>query len=341
MNGLFNSNVLDVATGLIFVYLLLAVICSAINERISSWFSLRAENLEQAIRQLLDNQGGGDQQGAANEDLDWFLKQFKGHPLIAGMYKPGAGGGGHPSYVPSRTFATVVMDIATQSVALPEAAAAGAGAQGAATPKQNGSITFQDLEAGIQKLPGGDVKTALLALIQNADEDLTTAQKNIETWFDDTMDRMGGWYKRKVQIITFLVAIVLVVGANADTLRMTTILWRNPTQRAQLVEAAKQRAGTATQEANKTDLQQLDGLVGWGSTGTTAPEPGNCWELWAKRLGGWFLTIVAVSLGAPFWFDLLNKIVNLRSAGAKPKTAQQNSAEEAQATTAAAAGAAP
>ncbi len=132
---------------------------------------------------------------------------------------------------------------------------------------------------------------------------------------------------------------MLVVAANADTIRMTYILWRNPTQRAQLVEAAKARSGTpsgASQDTNNQALQDLDNLLGWGSKGTTAPEPSNCWELWGRRILGWFITLVAVSLGAPFWFDLLNKVVNLRNTGTKPKTVDASSSSPPKAPPAAA-----
>ena len=36
---------------------------------------------------------------------------------------------------------------------------------------------------------------------------------------------------------------------------------------------------------------------------------------WVERIVGWLVTIAAVSLGAPFWFDLLGKVANLRGAG--------------------------
>ena len=41
------------------------------------------------------------------------------------------------------------------------------------------------------------------------------------------------------------------------------------------------------------------------------------YELFSKLLG-YILTALAISLGAPFWFDLLKKLVNIRSAGNKP-----------------------
>ena len=38
---------------------------------------------------------------------------------------------------------------------------------------------------------------------------------------------------------------------------------------------------------------------------------------------GWLITAFAVSLGAPFWFDLLNKFMNIRSAGKAPDEKQK------------------
>jgi hypothetical protein len=301
---MFNSTILDVVIGLIFVYLLLAIICSTINEWIASKLELRAKNLRAAIGQLLDCQSGS---GDAGADANWFLEKFYKHPLIAGMHDQREKTIAHPSYLPSRAFATAVMDIVT--------------------PATQGALNFDQLEAGIMQLPEGDVRKALLAVIQNADRDIKKAQKNIETWFDDTMERVGGWYKSKMQLWTVLVAACLTFAANADTLRMTHILWINPTQRSQIVESAKVRIGDSTgaaTAATKHELSELDDLIGWGKETYRRSE--NYWINLLFRILGWFLTIVAVSLGAPFWFDLLNKIVNLRNAGRKPETAEQNAA---------------
>jgi hypothetical protein len=327
MNGMFNSTILDVVVGLIFIYLLLAVICSSINEWIARWTNLRAKNLKDAIRQLLDKQPGSDDKSNPDSNTNWFLHQFYSHPLITGMHVPGQGSEnndptktpqsadaklddakGHPSYLPSRAFATVVMDIIT--------------------PANKGAISFDDLQRSIEKMPAGDVRRTLLAVIQNADQDIHRAQKNIETWYDDTMERVGGWYKSKTQVWTVLIAAALTIAANADTVRIAHTLWVNPTQRAQMVESAKRRAANSngqSAEANHQELAELDNLLGWGNE-KNSDDSDDCLMFWLKRLLGWFLTIIAVSLGAPFWFDLLNKIVNLRNSGKKPETAEQNAA---------------
>jgi hypothetical protein len=72
-----------------------------------------------------------------------------------------------------------------------------------------------------------------------------------------------------------------------------------------------------TRAANDREFRVLPGWPFWG---TGAEE--RC-ALWLKtigfHLGGWLLTIVAASLGAPFWFDLLNKFINIRSTGKAPE----------------------
>ena len=306
--GLFNSTVLDWVIGIVFVYLLLAIICTTVNEWISGILSIRAKTLAKGIEQLLDQQKGSDTTRS-------FLQDFYAHPLVTGMVTPGkTTSTGHPSYLSSRTFATAVMDVTTKG--------------------KLGSISFADLENGAKALPDGDVKTALLALLQNAAGDLDRAQKNIEQWFDDTMERVSGWYKRWTQIVIVCVAVILTIATNADTMRIGHLLWTNGTLRATIVEKAKNRAETGKEAAARTEavdypdknnpqkpvfkpsadeLNALKPLLGWTRQDWCERSQ------WPSRLLGWILTIVAISLGAPFWFDTLNKLMNIRSAGQKPK----------------------
>jgi hypothetical protein len=289
-NGLLGSSTLEVLIGLIFVYLLLAIICTTMNEWIAGIFKTRASTLKRAVVQLLDQQGGTKD----SADSDWFLQQFYAHPLIAGMSGPRKNE--LPAYLSARAFATAVLDIAT--------------------PQKPGVITFADLETGINNLPDGDVKTTLLAVIQTSNKDLLQAQRNIEAWFNDTMDRVSGWYKRTTQIWTVIIAAVLVLCANADTLQIAKTLWTDPTARAELVEQAKIRAAQtpANQPATQNDMNVLGKVVGWSHQSV----PHGKGE-WADHILGWMLSIVAVSLGAPFWFDLLNKFMRIRNGGDAPE----------------------
>jgi hypothetical protein len=296
-SGLFGSTTLDVAIGLAFVYLLLAIICTTINEWIAGILKTRSTTLASGIRQLLDHQPG--QTGSA--DVDWFLQQFYSHPLITGMTHPGDPKA-HPSYIPAPAFATAVMDIATQG--------------------KTGVLTFADLEASITKMPEGDVRTALLSLIQNANHNLNQAQRNIENWFNDSMDQVSGWYKRRTQLWTAVIAIILTLAANADTLQIAKTLWTDPTRRAQLVEQAKGRYTDGAKDASSSkveptsqeELNTLGQVMGWSQRGLPKTFLG-----WVDHVFGWALSVVAISLGAPFWFDTLNRFMRVRNGSENPR----------------------
>jgi hypothetical protein len=290
MGGLFNSTVLDVAIGLAFVYLLLGIFCTTVNEWIAGILGTRAKNLQEGIRGLLDEQPAGKSQ---------FLEAFYRHPLVSGMMRSG----NHPSYLPGRTFAAAIMDLVTPTV--------------------NGPISLANLVDGINALPDGDVKKALDALVSNAGGDLMKAQHNIENWFDDTMDRVSGWYKRTTQIWTVAVALILTVLANADTVNIARRLWTSPTVRGAAAELAKQRvqtpqpagnANTPSTSLSDEESAMLGSVLGWTRASLRADL-----ATWLQRIVGWIFTAIAVSLGAPFWFDTLSRFVNLRSAGNTPE----------------------
>jgi hypothetical protein len=85
----------------------------------------------------------------------------------------------------------------------------------------------------------------------------------------------------------------------------------------------------------KKDLSSLseNGLgIGWSSSGffRLPPEARAKKEVgWAREIGmvfvqnilGWLVTMLAISLGAPFWFDLLKRFMHLRNAGVTPEDA--------------------
>jgi hypothetical protein len=325
MNGLFGSTILEVAIGLVFVYLLLAIICTSLNEWIAGILGLRAKTLELGIHQLLDQQPKpakpGDPATAAT-NKDWLIAEFYKHPLVTGMKK----GDEHPSYIPARTFATTLMDIVSGSET---------------------QLTFASLQAGINNLPPGDVKTALSSLLRSTGSTLPEARKSIETWFDDSMDRVSGWYKRKIQLNTAIIALLLAFVTNADTLRIASKLWHNPELRAEAVKLAEQRAeasknGSEPPAANAPTVETtypdasdplnpkmqpvtqperavLTDLLGWESTPHfQGMEHGDAAKAILLMVLGWLLTGIAVSLGAPFWFDILNKFINIRGSGKAP-----------------------
>jgi hypothetical protein len=243
------------------MYLLLAIFCTTANEWIAALLNTRANMLRQGIVQLLHG--------------DAFADQFYAHPLIGAWMKDGE----HPAYLPARAFARTVMDIAT--------------------PLHLGGITFEQLEAGIKALPDSGARASLLAVIQSTDRRIDDAQHAIEGWYDDGMEHVSGWYRRRTQLWTALLAAAITIAVNADSIRMAHELWLEPALRASV--AAAGISGHAA--------QAVEPVLGWsGAADWNHP------TVWVARVAGWMVTVVAVSMGAPFWFDMLNKIVNVRLA---------------------------
>lgn len=223
-----------------------------------------------------------------------FVNEFLKHHMVSSLRKHPTD---KPSYISPSTFALTVIDMVT-------------------TP---GSVTFNDLETGIKNLPEGEVKTALLASIQTAQGDLAKAQTYIEAWFNGSMDRVSGWYTRRKQWITVLLAVSITLGLNADTLTMARTLWTTPTLREEIVKRSASGPAAAPAPSAAQLSQELGDLVGWQAE----MDQFRCdWAAIAqdswRHVPGWLMTIAAVSLGAPFWFDLLNRFMNIRSAGKNP-----------------------
>jgi len=357
---MFNSGILDVAVGLTFIYLLLSLVCTALNELIEAKLKMRAADLERGIRELL----GG-------EDEIAFVKKFYDHPLIFSLflkrYEPSAvdpktkryaSGSALPSYIPRRNFALALMDlmlpaksgtggaVSGTAGATPTAPAAGApptnGAAGGTASTSTAPTALQSLRDAIAGSGNENLKGALLPLVDAAAGDVATARANIEDWFDSAMDRVSGWYKRRVQWIVLGLGLALAIVSNADTITIGNALSRDVSMRNSLVAAAQEYAKPNTSPAppsadsaettdgcrqdqnapecrvsrNLAQIGRLGLPVGWDRDDPrTVP---NTVGGWLSKVIGLLLTTVAISLGAPFWFDVLNKIIVIRST-VKPK----------------------
>lgn len=159
-----------------------------------------------------------------------------------------------------------------------------------ATPRTEGSLALNDFTTGVRALPAGPVRTTLLALLQDA-SDLPRARHNIEGWFQDSMRRASLCYRRRTRHWILFAAAAVTLAGNADTLRIVEQLRRPPAASTHMAEAPV----------------PPDSLLGW--------RPGDLQDVKSRPFShalGWLLTLMAVSLGAPFWFDLLNGALKLR-----------------------------
>lgn len=323
-------NSLDVLIGLIVIYLTLALACTVINEWIDATLHVRAGQLRNSIAQML-----------STTDSDSLWNDFYGHPLIKGLVRNTSFLGiikrkDKPTYISSVTFRRVLMDVLKKLV--------NKGQIDTATP-------FSQIESTLKSLPESAIKQRLITIIEdvklntdNAAKRLEAFQTALDQWFNESMERTSDWYKRRVQLWTFFSGIVFCTILNVDTLKMSQYLWQNPEARAAYVKAAnaiiRQTSGDSLaldslkkQLSNGDYLQivkakqQIDSLTNRLRTqltqGTTIPmgweteeiPNGNAfWGYWLRKVAGLIISIGAVSAGAPFWFDMLKNVMNIRNA---------------------------
>jgi hypothetical protein len=366
---------IDVAIGLILMYLMLSLLCTVINEFIATKLSLRARSLAAALEKLLDDPGLYDRfykhglivgskratatgtqsttqavfaAGSAavegvKEGVQRVRQMVGGAAPAAGSVAAGAKED-HPSYLSGRTVALALIGSLDPSKPIP---------------------TMQEIEDAAKKLQGTKIGDALLSSLTEAQKDIDKVRTSIATWFDDSMERLSGAYKRQLKWISMIIGLIVAVAFNADSFKVATTLWSDPARRASVAEVAKEITTRALPETgqpvNEAKLKQaiedtnktLPALpIGWscdpvqdGNAASTtkkaadskdikgAPQAfkecvtNNFERMTAKptdglvQILGWLLTAAALSLGAPFWFDLLGKFVNLRGAGNKPQRA--------------------
>jgi len=384
---MFGSFILDVAVGMVFIYLLLSLIASGVNEILASLVQSRAANLERGLRSLFS----GDSIASGTATL---VDNIYNHGLIRGLYPdpeldlrlrdssgviqevkivlgwwtkfrlrlqkwvgiaPALAVEGVknplllPSYIPGRAFALAMIDILNQD-------------------KLNGKPAIQNIEDFLashhKQFANNKAVEALLTLLIDAKSDakedyqkLQKFQANLENWYNDAMDRVSGWYKRYTQKVLMIVGLVLAIAFNVNSINIAHLLWVDRDIRDGMVSAATDylkdhpsatTAGTQPVQPLAPDQLTADQLVkrmessvqavdqvttkymlpvGWRYT----PAEYTClWHQYPKDMAlkaaitlvGWLITAGALSLGASFWFDMLNKIMVVRNT-VKPQEKSQ------------------
>jgi hypothetical protein len=346
---MFQNAAIDVAIALALMYLLLSLACTVINEYIATKLNLRSKSLEVALQAILDDPGlrrafyahglvaGTKNAVAKAADLmpqSDPLAQIPppaaapaptvppgppAQPVAAAPPAPPAAPAPlstHPSYVSTETFV----------LALVGSLSAGRLAQGGPIP------VFADVQTAIQNLPPSKIKDTLVTNLTVAEGDFQRFRTSVATWFDDSMDRLTGAYKRNLKFISIVVGCVVAVILNADTFEVGRKLWSDGALRAQMVQVADATlknnaaqkppvpgADKAYEDVTKSLQVANENLrplpIGW----SRKKADDLTLSSWLLKIVGLFVTALALSLGAPFWFDTLSQFMNIRATGVKPE----------------------
>lgn len=347
-----NSALLDVGIGLAFVFLLTSIVCSGLQELVGGWIDLRGRMLVRGMESMLELPDVPSTTGTpavpvppaapAQPDawfeqalrglvrgLRWMLEMLKipivgtapkglaravmDHPMVKSLRD----GSRRPSYIEGRTFALALTDVL-------------------ATQYRSGQWLFDDLARTAAAVPDGDLKKRLDLIVREARGDSDRARGLIEQWYGETMDRVSGWYNRQTKLILIGLGFAVAGLLNIDALHIANRLSSDAALRQALVASADNYvaahpvapAASSVKEADasakqvRAAVQQIVDLklpVGYGADWDAGRAGQGClMYLW--MICGWAITALAVSIGAPMWFDILSKLLSLRAAGAKPAT---------------------
>src|ERR1700728_2715065 len=320
---MFGSSVLDISIGAIFLFLLLSVFATVVNELVFSFLNMRGRELLQGVAILLDDTA---KTGLVNK----IYNNGQVFGLFEGTFDP-TKKGKLPSYIPSKNFALALLESVADGP-FSETLASPPGADVPAGIAQQGLVlteAFKNNAKDLAAVPATEkVGKPLLAMIAMAGNDATRLQKSVEDWYNSGMDRASGRYKYKTQCMLFCIGLLIAVAMNADTIHIVKQLSQDSTLRASIVAAAES-AKEPQIDLSQTTQQRIeaakDSLADVSNVGVPLGWHRGDWNTkQAPNLVlGWLLTAIAISLGAPFWFDILNKIMVVRST-VKPREKSQD-----------------
>lgn len=304
------SDSLEVAIGLSFIFFLASIVLASIHEMLETVFKARGIYLYDGIVQLFTGSG------TETRTSDDLAKEIYRHPLIEGLVKGTVDAPSFarnkPSYLPTRNFALALID----------QAAKGKLGTGAAMPPPSALPAVAQLRLRIEGIDNEQLRGALAHAIDSAAGDMDRVTANIEKWFDGAMDRVSGWYKRRSQRIVFALGLVVAFGLNVNTIVVAEALSTSSSVRHAIVSIAAEETAICRADATKCRLgsdavTRLDATmtpIGWTAAAQNALVPFTASVGgWLELLTGYLLTAFAVTLGAPFWFDILNRLMIIRA----------------------------
>ncbi|MEO1258023.1 MAG: hypothetical protein AAFZ15_04470 [Bacteroidota bacterium] len=296
---------LEVILGMMFIYMVLSLLGTTVNELLSSWRGWRGHFLEEGLKRLLtfEDNPAVFKKFTNNE----FYKQLRQHKTPLRVSRA-------PEWLSSKNFVNILVNTL-----------------------KNSDTVVEKADEIIADLPKDSKLRKLLEQFKSeGTEDIEAFKGRLQKWYDDVMDHSSAWYKRHLQMVTIFVGLAIAAVINADSFDIYYKLSNNATARQSLSKMAEAFvANNETLPAPKTvgdsltltqiraelknftnseEYAKISNVLGlgWNSADLTVSP-----LAWLKRVFGWFVTALAISLGAPFWFSALKKVVSIRSSSSE------------------------
>jgi hypothetical protein len=336
--------ILDLVIGMIFIYFILSIISSTVVEIILTAKRIRARLLEKWLLTIFDKkmkQPDGTEITLGQAIMD--------HCSVTALSKPGES----TSYISAKNFASSLIEKITFQ-ADPTKIVKTLGELTEALEKT--TVLSTEFKRALLNY-ANEVKDSYEKLTIKTMGELEMFRSKIENWYDSSMERLTGPLKKHSRFFTIIIACAVAIFLNADSIAISKYLYSNPDARAKLAAKAYETSKDSTARAKLVSVKNIiaadSNIRVMDSTEQTIDEVEQIMKAkmdevneataalkgaiplgWSssdfKGVDSWFLfilskifglafTVFAIFMGAPFWFDILNKIANLRGTGPKPK----------------------
>ncbi len=322
---------LDVLIGTTTVILIFSMAVTVITQAISGYFGRRGKHLKSGLSDLLQQLGIPERKTA-----ETIAQAVLTHPLIAD------GKGKLGTVIHREEFTKLLMDLAAgngvvslkdnEKTKLVDMLQQSGISDPQATLKNVRAMELQ-LEATNPEL-ATDVRQAQ-ALISEATSDYVA---RVNSWFDQTIDRVSQRFSHYTHWITLAAAAVVVLSIQLDVIAVIDRLSIDDQFRNTVVSASandfytETKTPTAAQGTTPAEAKPVPSVAPGayydllGKAGLITLPTDRNWPAQlkdARRYPGMVLAILMISLGAPFWYNILKDLLGLRSSLAKKDDLQR------------------
>lgn len=351
------SSIISISISLTFIYLLLSLAASELQEILASFLNLRSQHLKKHIYALFGEEPLEDGLQFGKFIKSFFKQKSEGsnsEALVEKLYekylKPPLKTGANqkrkqsqePEEISPKQFADSLIELIRDELNY----------ENIDDFREHG---LPNLLEDIKKssLPS-KLKKDLIAITRKAmsrfektEDQLKSLDQEIQSWFNTSMEYASKFYRKKSVLISRILAVILVLILNIDTINIVDNLSKSEILSSTLENTATEFITSNSQGTACSDIEDearfqtcisnvkneitmaldnIDNLpIGWNWSDPLQEQftPLNVSNV-INAVVGWGISVFAISMGAPFWYKVLNDLINIRSNNKRNSTKNES-----------------
>ncbi|QQR97772.1 MAG: hypothetical protein IPK18_13195 [Sphingobacteriales bacterium] len=295
--------IIEVAISLIVVFFLLSSLVSFINELTAMFINRRGRLLYKSLEMLF-----GDNNILNNLYSSTQIKDLSTLPTLSGKFnKINPFSNNKPEYIGADDFSTALIEKLLGNITL--------------------SSNINNLQTTINNLPESPLKTKLteilLLLNENGNANIQNFKIEVSNLFNNYMNSVTVIYKNSTKVFIFIISLIITISLNVDSIKLFKYFYNQPEARQVVISYAEKNIVnndtaskfnfTITDSAKIAEFKEKKDILLNDIIGFDLPIGACVCKDKSVNIFGLFITVIALTLGAPFWYDLLMKLINARN----------------------------